>query len=87
MPAGTKIEFSSTNGKVLNTTTSFNVPDSIGFGTTFNVLLQTDATLATGKCANTNDLGILNIKVTSPKGLITENSYFVKDDPAASFPP
>ena len=87
MPAGTKIEFSSTNGKVLNTTTSFNVPDSVGFGTTFNVLLQTDATLATGKCTNTNDLGILNIKVTSPKGLITENSYFVKDDPAASFPP
>lgn len=87
MPAGTKIEFSSTNGKVLNTTNSFNVPDSVGTGTAFNVLLQTDATLASGKCTNTNDLGILNIKVTSPKGLITENSYFVKDDPVTPFPP
>ena len=87
MPAGTKIEFSATNGKVLNTTTSFNVPDSIGFGTTFNIVMQTDATVSTAKCSNTNDVGILNVKVTSPRGLISERSFFVKDDPLASFPP
>jgi hypothetical protein len=96
LPAGTKIEFTSSNGTILSGT-SFIVPNTnepSAAAWIYPVLLQSDAT-QTGAapatttpgaapavsyaCTNPVTSGLLTVKVTTPRGLITTRSYSVTD--------
>jgi hypothetical protein len=73
MPAGTTIAVSAPSGVELSGTSSFTVPNAASLvGTTFGVVLNDGDTdpAATGT-------GFLEIKVTSPRGLITTDSIQV----------
>jgi|CXWL01.1.fsa_nt_gi hypothetical protein len=91
MPAGTTIEFATSNG-TLNTDPKIIVADSTGCRTGFSgcpaavgsstfgdmtVSLQTDASQPT--CNNTKTNGIFSVKVTSPKGLISSAIVGISD--------
>ncbi len=85
LPAGTKIEFSVSNGKLLSEG-SFIVPNTAEPNSavwTYAVLLQSDATqsdAASGYvCTNQVSSGLLTVKVTTPLGLITTQSFSVTD--------
>jgi hypothetical protein len=94
LPAGTKIEFTSSNGTIVSGT-SFIVPNTnepSASAWIYPVLIQSDAT-QTGAaatqngtttvpgftCTNQSTSGLLTVKVTTPLGLITTRSYSVTD--------
>ncbi len=94
LPAGTKIEFVSSNGTILSDPSlvvpNTNEPSAAAW--IYFVLVQSDATqtgpgttTATGEknpsyvCTNPVTSGLLTVKVTSPLGLITTKSYSVTD--------
>jgi hypothetical protein len=91
MPAGTKVEFSTSNG-LIRSATSVIVPDTIGCRNGFvgcpssvgtsnfgdiPVVLQTDATAPS--CTNNTSSGIFTVKITSPNGLISYATVGVND--------
>lgn len=92
MPAGTTVAFSSDNGTVTSSA-SYTVPSTSGCRTaascpalaalaTFGdipVTMKSDAILATGVCANTNANGTFTVKVTTPKGVITNATKSITD--------
>jgi hypothetical protein len=85
LPAGTKIEFSVSNGKLLSEG-GFIVPSTAEPSSavwTYAVLLQSDATqtdAANGYvCTNQVASGLLTVKVTTPLGLVTTRSFSVTD--------
>lgn len=87
LPAGTKIEFTTSNGKILSDP-SYIVPntnDPSAAAWTYTVLLQSDATQSSPAafpplyCSNEVTSGLLTVKVTSPMGVITTQSYSVTD--------
>jgi hypothetical protein len=85
LPAGTKIEFITSNGKLLGES-SFIVPNTEeprSAAWTYGVALQSDATqsdAASGyACTNASSGGIFTVKVTSPLGIITTQSFSVTD--------
>ena len=83
MPKGTKVEFNTSNGKILNPTTSFTIANSnSNAGTSFFISMRTDATIdaTTGLCTNAQASGLLFIKVTSPGGIVTEPGISVTDN-------
>lgn len=93
LPAGTKIEFTTSNGKMLSDTSIFvsntNEPSSAAW--TYFVSMQSDAT-QTGPgttsggvtnpsyvCSNQVASGQLTVKVTTPLGIVTTQSFSVTD--------
>ncbi|MDH3461315.1 MAG: hypothetical protein OEM00_10165, partial [Burkholderiaceae bacterium] len=93
LPAGTTIEFTASNGKILSETSvivpNTNEPSEAAW--TYFVTIQSDA-LQTGQgttengvttpgylCNNQVTSGLLTVKVTTPLGLITSRSYPVTD--------
>jgi hypothetical protein len=85
LPAGTKIEFTSSNGTILSGT-SFIVPNTnepSASAWIYPVLMQSDATQTTAAegyvCTNRVTSGLLTVKVTTPRGLITTQSYSITD--------
>jgi hypothetical protein len=93
LPAGTKIEFSTSNGTILSGT-SFVVPNTnepSAAAWIYNVTIQSDATQSgpgttSGGvtspgyvCSNPVASGLLTVKVTTPLGLITTKSYPISD--------
>ena len=85
LPAGTKIEFTVSNGKLLSEG-SFIVPNTAEPSSavwTYAVLLQSDATQTDATsgyvCSNQVSSGLLTVKVTTPLGLITTRSFSVTD--------
>lgn len=92
MPAGTTVAFSSDNGTVTSSA-SYTVPSTSGCRTgascpalaasaTFGdipVTMKSDATWATGVCTNTNANGTFTVKVTTPKGVITNATKSITD--------
>ena len=93
MPAGTKIEFLTSNGLILSGS-SFVVPNTNNpnqSAWTYPVLLQSDATqtgpgtISNGVsnpsyvCTNPVSSGLLTVKVTTPLGIISTMSFSVTD--------
>lgn len=85
LPAGTKIEFTVSNGKLLSEG-SFIVPNTAEPNSavwTYAALLQSDATQTDATngyvCSNQVSSGLLTVKVTTPLGLITTRSFSVTD--------
>lgn len=82
LPAGTKIEFSAT-GAVLAGNTSFIVPNTNEPSSavwTYFVSVQSDAVQSeSGSCLNPFTGGVLSVKVTTPLGIITTQSFAVTD--------
>jgi hypothetical protein len=85
MPAGTKIDFSTTNGTIVSMPVSWTMPNSSAQtnGTfTYTVIMESDATQATAApfaCTNAKRNGLLTVQVTTPKGLLTVQSFPVTD--------
>ena len=85
LPAGTTIQFSASNGTLIGDGT-FIVPNTNEQSAavwTYSVSLQSDATQTTAAlgytCTNTVTSGFLNVKVTTPLGIITTQSFPVTD--------
>lgn len=93
LPAGTKIEFSASNGKILSEA-SFTVPNTDTSSSavwTYFISIQSDATQnvqnqdgtqgpsPTHACSNPVSSGLLTVKVTTPLGLVTTQSFPVND--------
>lgn len=95
LPAGTKIEFGASNGKIL-TGTEFIVPNTSepsAAAWIYAVLMQSDATqtgaaapqppgapaVPSYACTNPVTSGLLTVKVTTPRGLITTQSFSITD--------
>lgn len=85
LPAGTTIQFTVSNGKLLSEGT-FIVPNTAEPSSavwTYTVILQSDATQADAAggyiCTNQVTNGLLNVKVTTPLGLVTTTSFTVTD--------
>lgn len=81
LPAGTKIELSTSNGKILSGT-SFVVPNTNDPSATawiYPVLIQSDAVLDKGVCQNPVTSGLFTVKVTTPLGLITTKTFSIND--------
>jgi protocatechuate 3,4-dioxygenase beta subunit len=85
LPAGTKIDFTASNGTLLSNT-SFVVPNTAEPSSavwTYTVSIQSDAAQSSAAfgyaCTNTVTSGFLNVKVTTPLGLITTQSFSVTD--------
>lgn len=86
LPAGSSVVFSTTNGALVGDT-SFVVPNTaarwlpaiaaIPTALNYTVNLVSDATynVATGICTDRTLSGFLSIKVTTPNGVVTTNSY------------
>ena len=92
LPAGTKIEFSTTNGILLGENTYIvpNTSEPSAQAWIYTVQLRSDAAQSLPNstdpaqtpsliCVNTVSSGTLNVKVTSPLGVITTRSYPVTD--------
>ena len=85
MPAGTKIEFSASNGTIINKPVSWTMPSTSAKtnGTfTYTVIMESDATqltVAPFTCTNAKKDGRLIVQVTTPKGLLTAQSFSVTD--------
>lgn len=84
LPAGTKIEFSLSNGTLLGDSSfivpNTNAPDASAW--IYNVQMQSDATQGVAPayvCTNTNHSGVLTVKVTTPGGTITGASFTIND--------
>jgi hypothetical protein len=85
LPAGTKIEFSTSNGTLLSNA-SFTVPNTAEPSQavwTYAVSIQSDATQTTAAlgylCTNQITSGAVNVKVTTPLGLITTQAFSITD--------
>lgn len=87
LPAGTKIEFSASNGTILGER-SYVVPntgDPSAQNWIYSVQMQSDATQTSPAglpplyCSNTVTNGSLTVKVTTPSGTVTSKSYPVSD--------
>jgi hypothetical protein len=87
LPAGTTISFSTSNGAILSET-SFTVPNTnepSAAAWVYPVLIQSDATQTSSvdspplSCSNPVTSGQLKVKVTTPMGIITTQSYSVTD--------
>ena len=82
LPAGTKIEFSTSNGTLLgeNIYTVPNTSEPSAQAWIYTVTLRSDAMQnAALVCGDIASSGLLNVKVTSPSGIITTKSYPVTD--------
>jgi len=84
LPAGTSITFSTSNGLVLGdgsplVVPNTNSPDASGW--IYTVQMVSDATQLTpgGVCSNAITSGALTIRVTTPSGVITSQSFSVTD--------
>ena len=86
LPAGTHIDFSTSNGTIVSVNRSFvvpntNMPNSGAW--TYQVLVQSDATQSDAAhgllCTNTVSVGDLAIKVTTPQNVVTGKTYLVTD--------
>ncbi|RJG03671.1 Ig-like domain-containing protein [Noviherbaspirillum sedimenti] len=84
LPAGTKIEFTASNGTILSGA-SFIVPNTnepSAAAWIYPVLIQSDAVQGGAPalaCINQVASGLLTVKVTTPLGIITTQSYPVTD--------
>ena len=87
LPAGTTISFSASNGTILSNA-SFIVPNTnepSAAAWIYPVLIQSDATQTSSvdipplSCTNRVTSGLLTVKVTTPLGLITTQSYVIND--------
>lgn len=87
LPAGTKIDFTASNGTILSSA-SFIVPNTnepSAAAWIYPVSLQSDATQTSSvdtpplSCTNQVTSGLLTVKVTTPLGLITTQSFSVTD--------
>lgn len=93
LPAGTKIEFTTSNGTILSGT-SFTVPNTnepSAAAWIYQVSVQSDATQSgpgttsggvnnpSYVCSNPVTSGLLTVKVTTPLGLITTRSFTIDD--------
>lgn len=85
LPAGTKIEFTTSNGTLLSNA-SFVVPNTAEPSSavwTYGISVQSDATQTNAAggylCTNTVSSGSFNVKVTTPLGLITTQSFSITD--------
>lgn len=85
LPVGTKIEFTTSNGTILSSA-SFSVPNTnepSAAAWIYPVIIQSDAVQAGASsnyvCTNTVTSGVLTVKVTTPLGVITTQSYSVTD--------
>ena len=84
MPVGTTISFSTTNGTIVSTPTSYTVPNSTALvPPTYSVTMESDATqsgaAAPYTCTNTRTAGAFEVKVTTPKGVTTYSHTTVTD--------
>jgi hypothetical protein len=86
LPAGTRIEFTTSNGTIVSGISSFIVPNTIDPSSaawTYTVQVQSDATQTDAAhgllCTNTVSNGALAIKVTTPQNVITGKTYPVSD--------
>ncbi len=82
LPAGTKIDFSAF-GAVIAGSSSFTVPNTnepSSAAWTYFVSLQSDAAQGSdGTCLNPFTGGVLTVKVTTPLGIVTTQSFAVTD--------
>ena len=87
LPAGTNITFSASNGTILSDT-SYTVPNTnepSAAAWIYSVLIQSDATQTSSvanpplSCTNQVSSGLLKVKVTTPLGITTTQSYSVTD--------
>lgn len=81
LPAGTKIDFSAF-GAVIAGSSSFTVPNTNEPSSavwTYFVNLQSDALQGGGLCANPFTGGVLTVKVTTPLGVVTTQSFSLTD--------
>ncbi len=87
LPAGTKIEVTTSNGKLLSTN-SYIVPNTNESNAsiwTYALSLQSDAIQsgASGAaplvCSDASHNGVLTVRVTTPLGIVTETSFNVTD--------
>ena len=85
LPAGTTIQFSASNGTLIGDGT-FIVPNTNEQSSavwTYSVSMQSDASQTSAAfgyaCTNTIMSGFLNVKVTTPLGVITTQSFPVTD--------
>ncbi|MBI3284986.1 MAG: hypothetical protein HYZ65_09105 [Burkholderiales bacterium] len=82
LPAGTTITFSTSNGTILSDT-SFTVPNTNEPNSavwTYRLLIQGDATQDPALvCSNPVSSGFLTVKVTTPLGVITPQSFTIND--------
>lgn len=87
LPAGTKIEFSASNGTILSER-SYVVPNTSepsAQAWIYTVQMQSDATQTSPAgtpplyCSNAVTNGTLTVKVTTPSGMVTSKSYPVSD--------
>ncbi|MBZ2208559.1 Ig-like domain-containing protein [Massilia soli] len=87
LPAGTRIEFSASNGTILGDRVHI-VPNTNSPAEqewTYTVMMQSDATQTSPVsapplyCSNTVTSGELTVKVTTPMGVVTTRSYPVTD--------
>jgi hypothetical protein len=85
LPAGTKIDFITSNGTILSTP-SFTVPNTSEPSSpvwTYAVTVQSDAIQSNAAlgytCNNPTTSGIFTVKVTTPLGIITTQSFSITD--------
>jgi hypothetical protein len=79
MAPGTTVEFSATNGTIESLPPS-PMADSVGAPPIYGVTMASDATQDTSLvCTNAKTAGTFNVKVTTPKGLITSTSVATTD--------
>ena len=87
LPAGTNITFSASNGTILSET-SYTVPNTnepSAAAWIYSVLIQSDAIQSSSvanpplSCSNQVGSGLLKVKVTTPLGITTTQSYSVTD--------
>jgi hypothetical protein len=86
LPAGTRIDFTTSNGTIVSGSSSFIVPNTNRPESdwwTYTVQVQSDATQTDAAhgllCTNTVSSGALGIKVTTPQNVFTSKSYPVTD--------
>ncbi len=83
LPEGTTISFTTTNGTILTTPTSYKVPNtSAKIPPTYPIIMQSDATQSappTLTCSNAQANGIFTVTVTTPKGLSTYGTIAITD--------
>jgi hypothetical protein len=85
LPAGTQISFITSNGTILSNA-SFTVPNTNEPNSavwTYGVTVQSDATQTNAAfgymCTNNTTSGIFTVKVTTPLGIVTTQSYTITD--------
>ena len=82
MPAGTTISFTTSNGTILTTPTSYTVPSTSTLPPTYTLIMQSDASQDTPPlltCSNAQSNGIFTVTVTTPNNLTTYGTITVAD--------